>query len=127
MKRILYTLCQCTWGILQTLIGAVVFMIFIKRKHYFFNGAVATEWGLNCGVSLGLFIFVDDEKELMPHEYGHTIQSLILGPFYLLVIVLPSLFWAGLPMFKNMRKNKKIPYSFLYTEKWADYLSRKLK
>ncbi len=127
MKRALYIILQWTWGIVQTLIGAILFIIFINKKHSFYNGAVATQWGFSCGVSLGMFIFVDDENELLPHEYGHTLQSLILGPLYVFVIMLPSLCWAGIPLFKNIRRSKKLPYSFFYTEKWADYLSRKLK
>jgi len=34
----------------------------------------------------------DDEIEqrTLVHEYGHTIQSIILGPLYLLIIGIPS-------------------------------------
>ncbi len=53
------------------------------------------------------------------HEYGHTVQSLILGPLYLFVIGIPSFLWA-LPPATRWRARHKIPYSALYTERWAD-------
>jgi len=48
------------------------------------------------GISLGCFCFVSDlsskRKEYVAHELkGHTVDSRIMGPFYLLIIGLPSL------------------------------------
>ena len=54
------------------------------------------------------------------HEYGHSIQSKILGPLYLLVIGLPSIIWAGL--FEKYRNKHKISYYSFFTEKWANKL-----
>ena len=53
-------------------------------------------------------------------EYGHTIQSLILGPLYLILIGIPSTLW-GFLMAKK-RKEKQIPYGAFITEKWANSL-----
>lgn len=52
----------------------------------------------NSGMSLGNFILTgkNPEASLLRHEYGHTIQSIFLGPFYLLVVGLPSLLWASI-------------------------------
>ena len=33
MKDILYILVQCTWGLPQTLLGFILFLINIKSKH----------------------------------------------------------------------------------------------
>ena len=93
MKRILYILLQCTWGFPQTLAGAVLFLVFLRSRHFRYRRAVATQWPLAGGVSLGLFIFVSHES-LCYHEYGHALQSLMLGPLYLPVVGLPSLVWA---------------------------------
>lgn len=126
MKRILFILLQCTWGILQTIAGAIVFIIFRQCRHYSFGGAVATAWTLDTGVSLGLFIFTDAEGRLLEHEYSHTIQSLILGPLYLPVIVVPSLLWAGLPSLRKMRRERHIHYNSFFTEKWAEKIRSRL-
>ena len=126
MKKIIYIVLQCTWGFFQTLIGAVLFLIFIKEKHSYFKGSVVTAWKLSSGISLGLFIFTDRDSILLEHEYSHTLQSLLLGPLYIPVISLPSLLWAGLPCFRNLRKNKKISYNSFFTEKWAEHIRARI-
>lgn len=140
MKRILYVLIQCTWGILQTLLGFILFLINIKSKHFIYHGAIITRIKGSTSISLGLFAFValdlpkdkrtdnripdaEVESRTMVHEYGHTIQSLILGPLYLLVIGIPSSIWA-IYMAKQ-KDNRKSFYSF-YTEKWANHLGEKV-
>ncbi|MGN0687322.1 MAG: hypothetical protein ACI4KA_04360 [Oscillospiraceae bacterium] len=129
MRRVLYILCQCTWGIVQSLVGGVVLLINIRRPHRFYHGAIVTEWRHGGSVSLGMFVFLSENKSaatkqrLLMHEYGHTLQSLMLGPLYLLVIGLPSILWAGLPAFERLRQAKQISYYRFYTEKWADMLS----
>ena len=77
-----------------------------------------TVWDREDGMSLGKFIFLpkmqeDKEtgnlivsRELAEHEYGHTIQSLILGPAYLLLVGAPSLLWSRLPYFDKKRKKQ---------------------
>lgn len=137
MKIIIYRIWQCTWGILQTLLGLVMFLLHIRCKHYSYHGAIITEWNTKSSMSLGLFVFVtatpyfaDKFKEeltieecserLLVHEYGHTIQSLILGPLYLIVIGIPSTLWGFIGAGK--RKNKQIAYGAFFTENWANKL-----
>ena len=128
---ILYILAQCTWGFLQSTAGFITFLINIREKHFIYHGAVVTEWKLRSSVSLGMFIFVTkhpgDElkRRITVHEYGHTIQSLILGPMYLLVIGAPSLFWAGIPAFSRMRRRRHMSYYRFYPERWANHLGEK--
>ena len=110
MKNVIYILIQCTWGVPQTLLGFIVLLINIKNKHYFYHGAIITERNVPSSVSLGMFVFTttnpmkdkrtknkipDEElsKRLLVHEYGHTIQSLIFGPLYLIVMGIPSTLW----------------------------------
>ena len=77
-------------------------------------------------VTLGNYVFVglnSEYKETVKHELGHTIQSKILGPLYLIVIGIPSITYCGLRrLFPSLRK--KNYYNF-YTERTANYLSEK--
>lgn len=133
MRIVLYIIWQCTWGALQTLLGFIMFLTHIGGKHFRYRGAIITEWKKRTGVSLGLFVFVPDEpsfgaersEKLLIHEYGHTIQSLMLGPLYLFIIGIPSALWCSLPCCKKMRKDKRISYYSFYTEKWADRLGER--
>ena len=120
--RGLYVLCQCTWGLWQTLVGALVCLFCPGCERTFHRGAVVTRWKREEGLSLGLFIFVPEDggERLLSHEYGHTLQSLLLGPLYLFVIGLPSVVWAGLPALVRRRAKRNISYYAFYTERWAD-------
>ena len=51
---------------------------------------------------------------------GHRKQSMMLGPFYLIVIGLPSLIRAALH--SSVRRLRTVDYFSFYTEKWADRL-----
>ena len=77
-------------------------------------------------VTLGDYVFVglnSEYRKTVKHELGHTIQSKILGPLYLIVIGIPSITYCGLRrLFPSLRK--KNYYNF-YTEKWANNLSEK--
>ena len=136
--KIIYILLQFTWGILQTLLGLILFLLHKKNKHYSYHGAIVTEWESKSSVSLGCFVFVTKEpyfadklpnipinelsSRLLVHEYGHTIQSLILGPLYLIVMGIPSTLWGFLPSRARKRKMQKISYFSFFTERWANHL-----
>ncbi|MBR3124190.1 MAG: hypothetical protein IKF42_01980, partial [Mogibacterium sp.] len=60
---------------------------------------------------------------LLEHEYGHTLQSLILGPFYLLVVGAPSMLWNRLPYFRSKRKKTGKSYYSAPFEKTANILA----
>ena len=61
-------------------------------------------------------------RRLLVHEYGHTIQSMILGPLYLLLMGIPSTLWGFLPCANRMRREKQVSYFAFFTEKWANTL-----
>jgi len=68
-----------------------------------------------------------DDEETIKHEYGHQLQSYILGPLYLLVIGLPSGLWCWFIqdlVNKNRKKKGKptLSYYWFYTESWANKL-----
>lgn len=129
-------LLNSTWGAIQSSLGLLLFLCFIRKPHFRYKGAVVTTNAVlkhikfKGGISLGIFIFVTREisKEqlrdsaLIRHEYGHCLQSVLLGPLYLLIIGLPSITWNIL--FKNWRKKHNKRYSWLYTESWADKWGR---
>lgn len=145
MKKRLYTILQWTWGLPQTLIGSAVFIAHIKDHHFDYNGATATSWDRRDGVSLGKFIFVPKGKGkaqggvhedgadgdaikdefLLAHEYGHTLQSVVLGPAYLLLVGLPSLLWSRLPYFRNIRKRTGRSYYSVIFERTASELGER--
>jgi len=143
MKTLLYRIWQCTWGILQTLLGFCVFLMNHKGKHYNYHGAIITEWINKSSMSLGMFVFITKEpyfankflskytaeelsNRLLVHEYGHTIQSMILGPLYLIIIGIPSTLWGFLPELNKMRKEKQISYFAFFTESWANVCGEKV-
>lgn len=131
MIVMIYRMLQCTWGIFQSIGGLAVFLCHYSCPHQQFHGAVHTSWEKNSGVSLGMFIFTprcegEQGEKLKVHEYGHTWQSLILGPLYLPVIGLPSMVWFKAERFRKLRREKNLPYSAFYTEKWADWLGEKV-
>ncbi len=64
MKNFLYLIVQCTWGILQSLLGLINFLLHIRDRHYFYHGAVITEWNDKSSVSLGMFVFVTKETSV---------------------------------------------------------------
>ena len=123
MKKPIYTFLQLTWGLPQTLIGSAVYLAHRKNKHESFGNAKVTYWDRPEGLSLGRFIFIPVKgKSLLDHEYGHTIQSLILGPAYLPLVGLPSLIWNRLPYFRNKRKTTCRDYYSVIFEKTANKL-----
>ena len=125
MKKALFIFLQCTWGILQTLLGAIICLKNWNCPHQIYRGVIDTKWNTRGGMSLGLFIFTPKEEseyaeKVRVHEYGHCFQSLLLGPLYLILVGLPSIIWANLPYFRKLRKEKGVPYVALYCESWAN-------
>ena len=123
MKKVLFVLLQCTWGLAQTLLGAFICLRYRKCQRRFYRGCVETQCNSRGGMSLGLFIFTPNEDrpetaKVRIHEYGHCIQSIVLGPLYL-VLGLISACWANLPCFRKLRREKKIPYTACFVESWA--------
>ena len=128
IAKIGFILLQLTWCLPQNLIGAFVFLLHARSRHELFHNSVMTTLDRHGpSVSMGAFIFVSTcggDPEWMTHvrchEYGHTIQSLMLGPLYLLVIGLPSSIWCN--FFEGYRRRHNIPYSRLFCESWANRL-----
>jgi len=123
MKRI-SALFLWIWQAPQNLLG-LAFLLYWRRSvvaRCQYNGrrffVVPTFPG---GISLGDTIIVKngflEAEDGWNHEFGHSCQSAILGPLYLLVIGLPSLLWAWW-----WRPDRGVSYYAFYTERWADRL-----
>ena len=108
------------WQLPQNLVGLFLRLFYPYAKKVEISG-IKVFYG---GISLGDTIFVNREDETsVMHEHGHQIQSLYLGPLYLIVIGLPSLLWAG--FIYGSKICPRVPngyYKLFYTEIWADKL-----
>ena len=124
---------QWTWGFIQNLSGLCMAILWRQKDWHRYKNAIVTHYTNRKRASkgyfaMGMFIFTDDRlpeaiyNKVLSHEYGHTIQSLIVGPLYLFVIGLPSLLWAGLPVFQRRRHDRHVSYYSFYPEKWANAL-----
>ncbi len=131
--KYLYWMSQLTWGCLQSMLGAWIFLLNRKKEHSLYHGAVVTRWKGKSSLSLGPFLFVaehlDGERyeHILQHEFGHTIQSLVLGPLYLVLIGLPSVIWCNLPYFKRLRNEKSVPYDRFFIEGQASRIGKRFK
>ena len=118
------------WELPQLVLGYLLYM-FTRKKITAakkFNGfRVYFVKGFPGGISLSLFIFLNDKDSedirSIKHEYGHSLQSVYLGWFYLIVVGLPSIIRS---LAWRIFKLKSIRYYEGYPEKWADYLGEKL-
>ena len=128
MKGALYVLTAVflqVWQLPQNLLG-LVFGWFLKGKKEYhkpppLSGSIRFVGADNMhgGISLGNFVYFRPPlyKNMLLHEYGHCLQSRLLGPFYLIVIGLPSLLWA-----LWWHPGRRVDYYSFYTERWADRL-----
>jgi len=75
------------------------------------------------GISLSFMIFLNEidinNLRSIKHEYGHTIQSLFLGWFYLFIVGVPSIIRASI---WNHYKLEDKKYYEGFPENWADLL-----
>jgi len=128
-KLVLFYLLHWTWALSQNLVGGIGFLLLRgKHRHERFHGSIVTyvdKEGFG-GVSLGMFIFMNPSRnngwlhDTRIHEFGHCVQSILLGPLYWLVVALPSILWCNLPSMVRRRKEKDISYYALYCEGWAN-------
>ena len=125
LLRILWWLLQVTWCLPQNVIGAVLYLYHRRQEHLPFRGALVTKWKHRGCTSLGCFIFMQPgtmhDRPLLVHEYGHTLQSAVLGWLYLPLILLPSVLWFSLPACRRYRRTHRRSYYSFYTERWANH------
>ena len=123
MKRILFWLWQWTWGFPQSFAGLIVFLLNWKKPHEMYRGCIVTRWGNGGSLGLGMFLFLGcDDPRVRVHEFGHSVQSLILGPLFLPVMGIPSFLWCNLPRCRKLRREKHVSYYRFYPESTANRL-----
>jgi hypothetical protein len=111
------------WQLPQNLLGLLLVAIYKPESSFDMDGVrIHYAKKMKGGISLGKYILMSyDYNEYNgaseKHEYGHTRQSIYLGPLYLLVIGLPSLLWV---LWWN--RDRGMSYYSFYTEAWADRL-----
>ena len=98
----LYYLLNLTWGLFLTIIGWFVALAMLVSKHKptWYHGIIyfkttSSNWG---GFSIGMVFVVcsNAPESTLEHEYGHTYQNAILGPFMLFLVSIPSMirYWV---------------------------------
>jgi hypothetical protein len=113
-----------TWELPQTILGGILLLIYRKKlTRWILDIPYAWAWtgSFRWGVSLGQIIvlgYIYNYKTVL-HEHGHSMQSLYLGPLYLLVIGLPSITFNILGRLGMVNNSK---YYDRPWEAWADRL-----
>ena len=123
IKRIFFIALQCTWGIIPTLVGLLLYLKLKDLPHKIYRGCIDTRWNTRSGLSLGLFIFtpndeIKDAEKIRVYEYGHCIQSIVLGPLFAIIGII-SLVWGSHPYFAKLCEERKLPYTSCFVENWA--------
>lgn len=119
------------WQLPQNLIALIVLALNKGGERRCMGGIdyyLVKKGIFNCGVSLGNYILVPTSDEItIKHEHGHQIQSLYLGPFYLILIGIPSILrnvWDRI-FHKNWDSNRRTKWYYsYYPENWADKLGK---
>lgn len=119
------------WQLPQNLLGLLLLRIYGRVlpidfrgdgwRHRLPSSMIHFIEGFHGGISLGRYVLMSGYYatafDAWQHERGHSIQSMILGPLYLIVIGIPSLIWAAW-----WNEGRGMSYYWFYTEKWADKL-----
>ena len=128
---ILYWIGELTWGLLMNIIGLItaLFMLIIGKTPYrvghTFMFYFGKGWG---GVTLGAVIIVSEDcsSSTISHEYGHTVQNLIFGPFELFIgIASAARYWYREIKRKRDPACSLLPYDSIWFEGQATRLGLK--
>ena len=115
------------WQLPQNLLGLIIILFMkpyiSKEKYRDITYIVSNK--MSGGISLGNYIILSEShkdkvisQKTWNHEWGHTRDSRIFGPLYLIIIGLPSLIWASI--YGKLIPYTKNGYYKFYTEKRAD-------
>lgn len=120
--KVLLDIILYIWQLPQNIIGLIVRLIYPNyEKMVIADVPVLYNENFPGGISLGSTIMVSTiDRFTSMHEHGHQIQSMYLGPLYLIVIGIPSIIWAGL--YDNVIPRSHNGYYKFYTERSADKL-----
>ena len=131
---IMFWVVSLTWGIIMTSIGLVITGVLnlarfcgkivgydLKIKTHINGCSLITEVGGNWGgLELGAVALCGNYSKTSPdwfehtrrHEFGHAVQHLIFGPFFIFVVAIPSAcrYW-----YQIIRSKKGLPNKDYYS------------
>ena len=127
LKGIGIFLLSVSWCALQTLIGAVLFLVLLPGgRAARYRGMIVLYHRSALTFSLGVFAFIsnkaDGAGEARGHLFGHFVQSCIAGPFYLFFVTLPQLL-VRIPALRRRRLERGKTPDDVYFERSARSLS----
>jgi hypothetical protein len=126
------------WQLPQVLLGLVIAFVSKAKKM---PPSVPLPEAINCyvsptmlsAISLGSILVFGVEAfnrdDIVKHEYGHSRQSILLGPLYLLVVGVPSLTMNIISRFSLRFGTGKFAYDYYrrWPESWADRLGEVIR
>ena len=112
------------WELPQNLLAKLVYAFYrgkLIETRLYKDAVVYFIAGFQGGLSLGQFIFLfpNCSEDFVRHEYGHCLQSKMLGWLYLVVVFIPSFIMACLTRVGILKKEG---YYKRFPEAWADSL-----
>lgn len=115
------------WQVPQHLLGLLIILITRAKKQKVILPIYWVASKIPAGISLGQYIIVRPEDKLsaVQHEYGHSRQSLMFGPLYLLAVGLPSIvrnIYDRIAHKRWLPNQRYLWYYMGYPEMWADRL-----
>lgn len=126
---VLYYILNFTWGLPMTLIGLILTLILLPfgkirkwRYIYYIELRYGSGWGFALGTTFVCSKMNLFSGELVYHEFGHTCQNAMFGPFQIILVVLPSIlrFWYRKLYSIITRKNPKTQYTDIWFEDSAE-------
>lgn len=127
MKRVMMYI----WQLPQHLLALLLLAIFKPNRdavivHDVDGTLLFLLMNLHWGVSLGKYIILDLDcsENIMNHERGHTKQSKMLGPLYLVIVGLPSIIMNVASIIMSMFGSYELSDNYYkrWPESWADKL-----
>ena len=119
--RWLYWLLNFTWGILTTLCGLLLSLTMLcigkkpKRWHSIWYFQIFDNWG---GMEMGTMFLRDNSNYISTnnHEYGHTFQNAILGPFFIFIVAIPSAIRYWYQEIRRRQHKPNVEYDLIWFE-----------
>lgn len=119
--RWLYWLLNFTWGILTTLCGLLLSLTMLcigkkpKRWHSVWYFQIFDSWG---GMEMGTMFLRDNSNYTSTnnHEYGHTFQNAILGPFFIFIVAIPSAIRYWYQEIRRRQHKPNVEYDLIWFE-----------
>lgn len=121
LNKTVYYILSFTWGIIVSFAG-MLFSAFLmicgfhpKKNSYGWVFEVGEGWG---GFSAGPCAVVckDATPHIYSHEFGHSIQNCLFGPFMIFLVIIPSIirYW-----YREIKEIIDPPYDSIWFESQA--------